>query len=54
MRDSLLRVIDDLETLHDIADRSHNRFSIGYLKALEYALKELRKVIDDHADANRV
>lgn len=50
MRDSLLRVIDDLETLRSVVKDHTNDFSKGYEKAMEYAIKELREVLDDHAD----
>lgn len=56
MKDSLLRVIDDLETKLDRQKKLQPQMKTevghftaeGIIVANEYAIKELRKVLDDH------
>ncbi|KRE33275.1 hypothetical protein [Paenibacillus sp. Soil724D2] len=59
MRDSLLRLIDDLTTKKDAVNDEYSEMYCwvpderhGLTKAYEYVIQELEKVVDDHADSN--
>lgn len=59
MRDSILRIVDDLETKQtegrEVGIKHPNTgYYAGLDAALAYAIKELKKVIADYPDSNRV